>query len=200
MQFLSTDSRSTSTTDSESVFTPQAMDMGAVEKRVAARSSSNESAPRSLEEGIPLMIGDEESTGTPLANGVSSPSEDYTAAKTKPSSASVVSRMGLFVLILLAVQNCSKNLLMRFVMKDQPQFLTSAAVLGSECIKLSCSVLYILFIQKKPVQTIFQFLKDDRRNTLLLAVPGKYSTPSIHLHATHLLEMVLWCSRGCSSC
>ena len=173
MRFLSTDSRSTSTTDSESVFTPKEMDKRAVEKRAAARNSSNESAPRSVEESVPLMIGDEESNGAPLGNGVSSPSEDYSAAKTKPSSASIVSGMGLFVLILLAVQNCTKNLLMRFVMKDQPQFLTSAAVLGSECIKLSCSVIYILFIQKKPLQSIFQFLKDDRRNTLLLAVPGK---------------------------
>jgi hypothetical protein len=42
-----------------------------------------------------------------------------------------ISAMGLKVLILLAVQNSSKNLLMRFVMKEKPKFLTSAAVIGS---------------------------------------------------------------------
>ena len=57
-------------------------------------------------------------------------------------------------------------------MKDQPKFLTSAAVLGSECIKLTCSVLYILCIQKKSLASIGQFLRDDMRNTLLLAVPA----------------------------
>lgn len=42
-----------------------------------------------------------------------------------------ITAMGLKVLILLAVQNSSKNLLMRFVMKEKPKFLTSAAVIGS---------------------------------------------------------------------
>lgn len=42
-----------------------------------------------------------------------------------------ITAMGLKVLVLLAVQNSSKNLLMRFVMKEKPQFLTSAAVIGS---------------------------------------------------------------------
>lgn len=78
----------------------------------------------------------------------------------------------LFVLVLLAFQNCSKNLLMRFVMRDQPQFLTSAAVLGSECIKLILSTLYIVCFMKKSPLSILQFLRVDRRNTLLLAVPA----------------------------
>ena len=51
-----------------------------------------------------------------------------------------ISAMGLKVLILLAVQNSSKNLLMRWVMKEKPKFLTSAAVIGSECTKLSLSL------------------------------------------------------------
>ena len=84
----------------------------------------------------------------------------------------VVSSMGLAVLCLLAVQNCSKNLLMRFVMRDQPKFLTSAAVLGSECIKLSLSVAYILFVQRKSVGSIIKYLREDMRNTLLLIVPA----------------------------
>ncbi|GAX22883.1 solute carrier family 35 (UDP-sugar transporter), member A1/2/3 [Fistulifera solaris] len=86
--------------------------------------------------------------------------------------APIVSRQGLFVLMLLAVQNCFKNLLMRYVMKDQPQFLTSAAVLGSESLKLTLSVIYILLIQKKTFGSILQYLKEDKRNTLLLAVPA----------------------------
>lgn len=76
------------------------------------------------------------------------------------------------VLILLAVQNCSKNLLMRYVMKDRPKFLTSAAVLGSEFIKLSLSTCFILFVEGRSLESIFRFLRDDRRNTLLLTVPA----------------------------
>jgi uncharacterized membrane protein len=90
----------------------------------------------------------------------------------KVTPASIVSRTGLMVLVLLAVQNCSKNLLMRYVMKDSPKFLTSAAVLASEFIKLTLSVLYIVFIDKKPIQSIVQYLNDDMKNTMLLAVPA----------------------------
>jgi uncharacterized membrane protein len=86
--------------------------------------------------------------------------------------ASIVSRTGFMVLVLLAVQNCSKNLLMRYVMKDSPKFFTSAAVLASEFIKLTLSVLYIVTIDKKSIPSIFQYLKDDMQNTLLLVVPA----------------------------
>lgn len=92
------------------------------------------------------------------------------SGKNKPSS--IVSKTGLMVLVLLAVQNCSKNLLMRYVMKDQPQFLTSAAVLGSEAIKLTLSTCFIVFVERKSPQSIFRFLRDDQRNTLLLTVPA----------------------------
>ena len=37
-----------------------------------------------------------------------------------------ISAMGLKVLVLLALQNSFKNILMRFVMKDQPSFLLIA--------------------------------------------------------------------------
>ena len=48
--------------------------------------------------------------------------------KEKPE---LLSAMGLRVLVLLAVQNSSKNILLRFVMREKPKFLTSAAVIGS---------------------------------------------------------------------
>lgn len=102
-----------------------------------------------------------------VATSPSKPERD--SSKKTPS---VVSRTGLMVLILLAVQNCSKNLLMRYVMKDRPKFLTSAAVLGSEFIKLSLSTAYIVLIQRRSPLSILRFLKEDQRNTLLLAVPA----------------------------
>jgi UDP-sugar transporter A1/2/3 len=89
-----------------------------------------------------------------------------------PSNNGEISAMGLKVLILLAVQNSSKNLLMRYVMKEKPQFLTSAAVIGSECTKLTLSVLYILFIEKQSFASIVQYFRDDWRNALLVSVPA----------------------------
>jgi len=87
-------------------------------------------------------------------------------------SDSGITAMGLKVLILLAVQNSSKNLLMRYVMKEKPKFLTSAAVIGSECTKLTLSVFYILFIEKQSVASIIKYFKDDRKNTILVIVPA----------------------------
>jgi solute carrier family 35 (UDP-sugar transporter), member A1/2/3 len=84
----------------------------------------------------------------------------------------VLTRTGLMVLGLLSFQNCFKNLLMRSIMKDQPKFLTSVAVLGAELIKLFASVAYILWIQKRPLISIAQYLRKDFRNTLLLAIPA----------------------------
>lgn len=83
-----------------------------------------------------------------------------------------ISAMGLKVLILLAVQNSSKNLLMRYVMKEKPKFLSSAAVIGSECTKLSLSIFYILFIEKQSFGSIVKYFKDDWKNTLLVTVPA----------------------------
>ena len=85
---------------------------------------------------------------------------------------SAISANGLKVLILLAVQNCSKNLLLRFVMKEHPKFLTSAAVLGVETVKLVLSLLYIAFVEKKPLSSAVEFIKQDKRNTILMAVPA----------------------------
>ena len=91
---------------------------------------------------------------------------------TSTSTASGISKMGYIVLILLAIQNCSKNLLMRYVMKDSPKFFTSTAVLCCECLKFTLSVLYIVLVQKKSVRSIRTYLEQDMTNTLLLAVPA----------------------------
>mmetsp|Transcript_2664 Transcript_2664/g.5764 ORF Transcript_2664/g.5764 Transcript_2664/m.5764 type:complete len:364 (+) Transcript_2664:124-1215(+) len=92
--------------------------------------------------------------------------------KDHDSSSNAISSMGLKVLILLAVQNSSKNLLMRYVMKEKPKFLTSAAVIGSECTKLTLSLFYILLIERKSIGSIVQYFKDDWKNTVLVAVPA----------------------------
>jgi len=86
--------------------------------------------------------------------------------------AGTITAMGFKVLVLLAVQNCSKNLLMRWVMKEKPNFLTSAAVIGVELLKLVFSTSYILFVDKRSIGSIVQFMKDDHRNSILLAVPA----------------------------
>jgi hypothetical protein len=54
-----------------------------------------------------------------------------TEAEPQKERTTGITAMGLKVLVLLAVQNSSKNLLMRYVMKEKPKFLTSAAVIGS---------------------------------------------------------------------
>jgi UDP-sugar transporter A1/2/3 len=57
-------------------------------------------------------------------------------------------------------------------MQDQPQFLTSAAVIGVEAIKLVLCVAYILFVDKQPFASIITFLLEDWKNSLLLGVPA----------------------------
>jgi len=99
-------------------------------------------------------------------------SNDDAAPGGNGGTGSDISAMGLKVLLLLAVQNSSKNLLMRYVMKEKPTFLTSAAVIGSESIKFILSILYILLIEKKSMGSIIQYLKDDWKNTLLVSVPA----------------------------
>ena len=90
----------------------------------------------------------------------------------KDRGSSGISAMGLKVLVLLAVQNSSKNLLMRFVMKGKPKFLTSAAVIGSECTKFTLSVLYILLVENKSPMTIVEYFRQDWKNSILVTVPA----------------------------
>lgn len=57
-------------------------------------------------------------------------------------------------------------------MKEKPNFLASAAVIGSECTKLTLSLIYILFIEKQAASSIIEFLKAEWKTTLLVAVPA----------------------------
>eukprot|EP00984_Skeletonema_dohrnii_P023988 scaffold13089_cov93-Skeletonema_dohrnii-CCMP3373.AAC.2 len=57
-------------------------------------------------------------------------------------------------------------------LKEHPKFLTSAAVLGVETVKLVLSLLYIAFVEKKPLSSAVEFIKQDKRNTILMAVPA----------------------------
>lgn len=88
------------------------------------------------------------------------------------AEAPIVSSLGLKILCLLAVQNCFKNLLMRYVMKDKPDFLTSAAVIGVELVKLVLCVLYIVICDRRSVWSIVEFMRDDYKHALLLTIPA----------------------------
>ena len=88
------------------------------------------------------------------------------------STSGGLSTTGFYVLLLLAFQNCSKNLLLRHVMKDHPKFLTSAAILGVEGMKLILSLMYIVFIEQRSVFSAVTFMKQDQRNTFLMVVPA----------------------------
>jgi len=84
----------------------------------------------------------------------------------------VITSMGLKVLALLALQNAFKNILMRFVMKDQPGFLLSTAIIVVEMLKLFFSLGYIVLVQKQSPFTVVTFIRSDWKNTLLLVVPA----------------------------
>jgi len=91
------------------------------------------------------------------------------------------SDVGFRVLCLLAVQNCSKNLLMRYVMQDKPKFLTSAAVIAVGALKLVMSAMYIVCGEGKTPESIFVFLKKDWKTSLLLMVPAMAYTVQMML-------------------
>ena len=117
-----------------------------VNKRNSALSRSDsavselEDSPE-VEEGTAPLIRDDVGSFSPSKPTVT---ENVAANNTKMN---VVSRTGLLVLLLLALHNCFHTLLMRFVMKDRPKFLTSSAVLGTEFLKLILSVCFIVFYQ-----------------------------------------------------
>ena len=57
-------------------------------------------------------------------------------------------------------------------MKEHPKFLTSAAVIGVEMVKLLLCLLYIFFVEKSSLYSAVIFIRQDKRNTLLMGVPA----------------------------
>lgn len=57
-------------------------------------------------------------------------------------------------------------------MKEHPKFLTCAAILGVEGVKLVLSLLYIVVVERRPVTSAVTFMKQDHRNSVLMAVPA----------------------------
>jgi UDP-sugar transporter A1/2/3 len=100
------------------------------------------------------------------------PKQTDSKPTTGSSSGGFVTATGLKVLALLAIQNCSKNLIMRYAVKDKPNFLYSAAVIGSELTKLTLSTLYILIVDKGSLMSIINFMRLDWWNSVLLTVPA----------------------------
>jgi uncharacterized membrane protein len=135
-------------------------------------SSNSELLANQSTESEKLLADNDERTTDDESKPVGAISPGSKSVPSPAPSSTVVTKMGLQVLVLLAVQNCSKNLLMRYVMKDQPNFLTSAAVIGVEAIKLVLCTLYILLVDKRPLSTIVTFMREDWRNSLLLGVPA----------------------------
>jgi hypothetical protein len=91
---------------------------------------------RSKDDEATIIKDDEEATLLPVSESQPPPQQ------------STITSTGLKVLALLAFQNCSKNLIMRYAVQDKPDFLYSAAVIGSELTKLSLSILYILLVSQ----------------------------------------------------
>lgn len=120
-------------------------------------------SPPELEEGVR-----KDSEVIPLTGDEA---EDKTK-KPDLADAPIVTSLGLKILCLLAVQNCCKNLLMRYVMKDKPEFLTSAAVIGVEIVKVVLCLAYIAFIDRRPLSSIITFLRDDYKHSILLVIPA----------------------------
>lgn len=77
---------------------------------------------------------------------------------------------GLKVLVLLAFQNCVKNLVMRAAVQDS-HFMYSAAVIATEGTKCTSSILYVLCTGGTPAG-IYTYLRTEWRKFALLAVPA----------------------------
>eukprot|EP00967_Tisochrysis_lutea_P020432 scaffold23221_cov40-Tisochrysis_lutea.AAC.1 len=76
-----------------------------------------------------------------------------------------------FYLALLVAQNTSKTLLLRFAVSGKPQFLYSAAVLATESLKASLSILWLL-AHGGSLRAIAAFLRDEWKIFLRVLVPA----------------------------
>lgn len=99
--------------------------------------------------------------------------EENAANSSEKKNSPLVSNTAVGVLALLACQNSFKNLLMRFVMTEKPEFLLSTAVLVVEALKLFFSTAYVVVYEKQSIGSIFKFIFTvDRNNSLLLFIPA----------------------------
>lgn len=122
---------------------------------------------------IPNLLSSRDEEKQSILLPPSTPSKESQPTTPEHENESSVSKTGLCVLALLASQNCFKNLLMRYVMVDQPAFLLSTAVITTELLKLFFSSAYILCYSKQSLGSIYQFIFiDDWKNSLLLICPA----------------------------
>jgi len=152
-----------------------------VEKR-GTRTPDLESDKRGVEEMspslLPLPFSAPESPGGLSHRSLKllslNDEEEHEKYYVKPtaSSPALASAWGYKFLFLLAIQSTVKNLVLRFVMRDQPKFLISTAVIGVQVIRMALCVSYILFVEKQSFSSILIFLRDDWRNSFLLLFPA----------------------------
>merc|ERR1712139_197724 len=76
------------------------------------------------------------------------------------------------MLVLLVIQNTSKSLTMRAAVKDKPDILYSAAVIGCELTKCTLSILWVLVAERGSIISIIKFLRKDCYTMLLLMIPA----------------------------
>ncbi|KAJ1445315.1 nucleotide-sugar transporter-domain-containing protein [Pelagophyceae sp. CCMP2097] len=103
----------------------------------------------------------------PLVEGKAAAADD----KQADSGVMSISKTGLRVLALLAVQNCAKNLIMRAAVKGDADFLYSAAVIGTEGTKLLLSCIFVIATGGSPA-SIVRYLRLEWKKFALLAVPA----------------------------
>ena len=89
--------------------------------------------------------------------------------KNKPDG---ISSAGYKVLLLLAVQNCVKNLVTRVAVQGDAHFLYSAAVLATESTKCTASLLYIFLVERGTPAGVIRYLRAEWKKFLLLMVPA----------------------------
>ena len=97
---------------------------------------------------------------------------DLQRAGAKEAGSGGISSTGLKVLMLLAVQNCVKNLVTRVAVQGDAHFLYSAAVLATESTKCTASLLYIFLVERGTPAGVIRYLRAEWKKFLLLMVPA----------------------------
>ena len=89
-----------------------------------------------------------------------------------------ISSAGYKVLLLLAVQNCVKNLVTRVAVQGDAHFLYSAAVLATEGTKCTASLLYIFLVERGTPTGVIRYLRAEWKKFLLLMAVWKSTSGS----------------------